>query len=529
VPILIKNGEIADGSGQPRYVADILVRDGHIAGIGDMSKAHAPTTLDASGLTVAPGFIDVHSHADFTLPLQPTADSLLHQGITTAVVGNCGTSPSPLLYETRESVIRAMQSADRPLPWERWGTFDSYIQYLEETGISLNVAPLIGLGTIRAGVMGYANRHPSTGELRRMQAEVGRALECGAFGVSSGLIYPPGMYCSTEELVSLVRAVGQARGVYSSHIRNEGAGLADAVLEAIRVGREAGTSVEISHLKAMGRKNWDSFPAVLQAVEDASLDGVNVHADVYPYLATSTTLSAMLPRWAQEGGRSKAVEKLGDPASRRQMTADMRNTGLARHADWSKVLISRSPKRTDYEGRFVSELAERDGCTPIEWVFDALRRTELSIGMIDFCISEDNLKQALRHPLTMVGTDGSGLSVEGPLSSGLPHPRSYGTCPRVLGRFVRAQGVLSLEAAVYKMTGMPAEKLRLKTRGILKKGNAADIVVFDPSRVIDRATYESPHHYPEGIIHVLVNGRFVIRDGVHTGARPGVPLQRASS
>ena len=529
MPLLIRNGEVADGSGHSRFAADIYIRDGHIAGIGNMRKEHVTEILDASGLVVAPGFIDVHSHADFTLPLQPTADSLLHQGITTAVVGNCGTSPSPLLDETRKSVIRAMQSEDRPMPWERWSSFDSYIKYLEDTGISLNVAPLVGLGTIRAGVMGYANREPSAAELQSMQVEVSKALESGAHGVSSGLIYPPGMYSSTRELASLVRAVGQARGIYSSHIRDEGAGLMDAVLEATRVGRETGASVEISHLKAMGRENWASFPAVLQEVEGAGLGGIDVHADVYPYIATSTTLSAMLPRWAQEGGRSKALDRLVDPTSRRQMAADMRNTGLARHADWSKVLISRSPKRSDYEGHFVSELAERSRRPPIEWVFDALRQTELDIGMIDFCISEDNLRQALKHPLTMVGTDGSGLSVEGPLSNGLPHPRSYGTCPRVLGRFVRDQGLLSLETAVRKMTGMPAEKLRLATRGLIKQGNAADIVVFDPLKIADRATYESPHQYPDGIIHVLVNGQFVIRDGVHTGARPGIPLRRVLS
>jgi N-acyl-D-amino-acid deacylase len=494
-----------------------------------MRAGHPTSTLDASGLVVAPGFIDVHSHADFTLPLQPTADSLVHQGITTAVIGNCGTSPSPLLDETRESVVRAMQSADRPIPWERWSTFRSYIKFLDATGTSLNVTPLVGLGTIRAGVMGYANRQPSPAELRLMQGEVDKALQSGAFGASSGLIYPPGMYSSTEELVSVVRAVGQAGGLYTSHIRNEGARLMDAVTEAIRIGEETGASVQISHLKAMGRENWDSFPRALRIIEQASAEGIDVHADVYPYLATSTQLSAMLPEWAQEGGRGKTLERLGDSDARKRMARAMQQQGLSRHADWDRVLISRSPRETAYEGHSVSELARQDGIPPTEWVFDALRRTHVDIGMIDFCISERNLRLALAHPLSMVGTDGSGLCVEGVLSSGLPHPRSYGTYPRVLSRFVRDQNILSLEEAVHKMTGLPARKLRLDTRGTIKEGSCADIVVFDPKKIVDQATYTSPHQYPEGIIHVLVNGQFVIRNGVHTGARPGVSLRRASS
>jgi N-acyl-D-amino-acid deacylase len=524
--LLVRYGQVVDGSGALRYRADVAVDGGRIVEVGQLGGVEADTVLDASGCVVAPGFVDMHSHADYSLPSLPTADSLVHQGITTIVAGQCGASPAPLLDETREQVIAMNQSEDMPLPWQEWSTFGSYLDYLAHTGVSLNVVPLVGQGTVRSAVMGFTARRPDRGQVARMQAEVAQAMDEGAVGISTGLIYPPGSYTSTEELIAMTRPVGERDGLYFSHIRGEGNTLLDSVAEAIRIGREAGAPVQISHFKAVGEPNWPKSAAALDLIDQARAEGVDVTADLYPYLASSTGLSATLPDWANEGGKEAILKRLADPAARRRMAADMLGGRTPRAGGWDAVFISSSPKNRSYEGRHVADLAAEAAKSPHDWIFDVLLETELDVGMIKFSMSEDNRKLELRHPTMMIGTDGSGRAPEGPLSRGKPHPRNYGTFPRVLGYYVREQGVISLEEAIWKMSGFPAQKLRWTDRGLLKKGLRADLVVFDPDRVADQATYEAPHQFPRGIHHVAVNGRLVIQEDAHTGARPGTILRR---
>ena len=524
--IVIRHGSVIDGTGTPRRRADVGIVGDRVSAIGDLSTAETRSALDATGCVVSPGFVDMHSHADSTLPILPTADSFLRQGITTTVFGMCGGTPVPLLDETRELVIARRKSDEYDLPWEEWSTYGSYLAWLKDLGISLNVVPLVGQGTIRSAVLGFSADAPNADQLVRMQAQVVQAMDEGAIGLSTGLIYPPGSYASTEELIEVTRPAGERDGFYFSHIRGEAAGLLDAVAEAIRIGRETGAAVQIAHFKAQGEANWHLSPKALKLVDQARAEGVDVTTDMYPYVAGSSSLVSMLPQWGQVGGKEATLARLGDRATRARLAEDMSAKGFFRSYRWDQILIAESPKNRVYEGRYVSDLAAKAGKESPDWVFDALLETGLQIQMIAFYASEENLRAQLRHPRMMVGTDGSGRGTEGPLSQGKPHPRSYGTFPRILGRYVREQGVIPLEEAIRKITGLPAEKLRWTDRGLLREGYRADLVVFDPETVMDRATYEDPHQYPVGIRHVLVNGRIVVRDETHTGARPGRVLGR---
>jgi N-acyl-D-amino-acid deacylase len=525
--ILIKGGQVVDGSGALRSRADVAIEKDRIVEIGLLPEAQAATTVDATGCVVTPGFVDMHSHLDFNLILLPTADSLIYQGITTSVVGQCGNTLAPLLDETRGQVIAAFERRGRELPWDQWSTFESYLDYLKGMGFSMNLVPLVGQGTVRAAVMGFAAGPMSDAQMARAQAEVVKAMNAGAIGISTGLIYPPGSFAQTEELIEITRPVGQRNGYYFSHIRSEDDRLMQAVAEAIRIGREASAAVQISHFKASATKNWPLAAQALEMIDQARAEGLDVTADMYPYPAGYTGLVAILPEWAQEGGKPATLKRLADPDIRQQMIGSMQSTGFFRSATWDQIMISESHKQRAYEGRFISELADEAGKSGYDWIFDALLESDLAMAMIVFQVSEDNLRLQVRHPAMMIGTDADGRSTEGPLSKGVPHPRNYGTYPRVLGRFVREESVLSLEDAIWKMTGFPAQKLRWTDRGLVKKGYRADLVVLDPNTVIDRATFQAPHQYPVGIPQVIVNGEFVIRDGVHTGARPGKILGRS--
>jgi len=523
--ILIRNGWVVDGSGAPRRRADVAVEGGRIVEVGLLESAQAARVIDVAGAVVAPGFIDMHSHADFSLPVGPTADSMVHQGITTAVVGQCGDSPVPLLPETRAQVIAAAESAEYSLPWEAWSSFGSYLDHLQQTGISVNVVPLVGQGTVRAAVMGFAAGPANPEQVARMQAEVERALDEGAWGLSTGLIYPPGCFTPTEEIIALMQPVGRRGGLYFTHMRDEDAGLLDSIAEAVRIGRESGAGVEISHYKAVGRANWHLSARGLELIEQARSQGLDVSADLYPYLATATSLGSLLPDWAREGGKPAILARLADPQARRRMAADIAATGRA----WDQTLVSSSPRRREYEGHDLATLAAQASKDPVEWLFDALLETELDIGRISFGMCEENRELELRYPAMMVGTDAASCAVEGPLSHGLPHPRTYGTFARVLGHYVRERRVLTLEEAVWRMTGLAAQKLRLRGRGFVRQGHKADLVVFDPLTVADLATYQAPHRYPAGISHVVVNGALVVDAGAHTQARPGEILRKSST
>jgi N-acyl-D-amino-acid deacylase len=527
--ILIRNGDVVDGSGAPRRRADVAISGGRIVDIGMLAGAEAEMALDASGQVVTPGFIDMHSHADFSLPALPTADSLVVQGITTVVVGQCGLSPVPLFDDTREMVIGALTEPGASLPWGAWTTFASYLEYLRAVGVSLNVVPLVGQGVVRGGVMGFAPGPADPAQLARMQAQVARAMDSGAIGLSTGLVYPPGSFCQTEELIAVTRPVGERGGIYFSHIRGEDETLLEAIAEAILIGRESGAAVQISHLKAAGESNWPKSEQALALIDQARAEGLDVTADMYPYEGNSTTLTVVVPDWAHQGGMAVLLQRLADPESRERMRTDPHARRMTRMVGWDKVLISDSPRRPEYQGKSTHSLAAtaaqagpvRDGYTPYDWVLDALLETECNLGLTAFTISEENIKRQLRHEAVMIGSDGAGMATTGLLAGGLPHPRNFGTFPRVLRRYVREHPVLTLEEAIWKMSGFAARKLGWTDRGLVRKGFQADLVVLDPSTVADQATYAAPHAYPIGIPHVIVNGRLVVRDGVHTQARPG--------
>jgi N-acyl-D-amino-acid deacylase len=527
---LFKNATVVDGTGKPPFEADILVEGPVIRQVGRTDGASAKRTVDAQGLVVCPGFIDMHCHADFSLPIVPSADSLVHQGITTAVVGQCGLSPAPLPQSNREEVIAGLSGIlselDGEIPWSAWSSFGDYLLFLKRLGVSLNVVPLVGQGTIRSGVMGFRAGRASEEQMKGMQEEAGKAIQQGAWGLSTGLIYPPGSYASTDELKELMQVVAREGGFYFSHIRGESETLVEAVAEAIGIGRETGASVQISHFKAAGRQNWGKSKKALVLIDQACKEGLDVCTDMYPYTAGSTTLIAFLPEWAQEGGKGAVLGRLSDAALRIKMTEDMMKGGFAKGVEWDTVLITGSPMKPEYQGLFVSDLAARVGKTAHDWVFDALLETNLQIHMAVFAMSEDNRKQEIRHPLMTFCTDGMGFTAMGALRRSLTHPRSYGAFPRVLSHYVREEGILSLEEAVHKMSGLAAKRLNLKDRGLIKPGMAADLVVFDPVKVRDRATYENPHQYAEGILEVIVNGEPVIHEGSHTGSRPGRVLNR---
>ncbi len=524
--ILIRGGTVVDGSGGAARRADVAIRGERVVAVEPLPHAQAARLIDASGMVVAPGFIDMHSHADFVLPGLPTADSKVHQGFTLEVVGNCGASPAPLIPERRREVISASALTLPPLRWD-WTSFRSYLERLREVGTSINVAPLLGHGTVRILAMGMSDAVPSPAELRAMQAEVCRAMDEGAVGLSTGLIYAPGVFAGTDEIVALATAVAVRGGFYASHIRGEGDTLLEAVAEAIEVGRRARVPVQISHLKAAGRANWPKKARAIELIEAARREGLDVTADMYPYPAGSTSLTALLPAWAHVGGREALLARLADPRQRARIHEALAGPGLARDAGWDGIVISGCPARPEYEGRTIADLAAERKVGAGEVVLEILREAEAEADMITFMMSEDNVALGLRQPWVMIGSDGEGRATRGPYAAGKPHPRNYGTCPRLLGRYVREKRVLALEEAIRKLTALPAAKLGLRDRGTLRPGAFADVVVFDPEAVSDPATFAEPHRYPEGIPWVLVNGQPTIAEGQHTGARAGQVVARS--
>jgi N-acyl-D-amino-acid deacylase len=481
--------------------------------------------IDATGHVVAPGFIDMHSHADFVLPGLPTADSKVHQGFTLEAVGNCGQSPAPLTPARLKDVIDSSGLALPPLAWN-WTTFRSYLAGLTREGLSINVAPLVGHGTVRLLVMGPGDARPTADQLSAMATEVRRAMDGGAFGVSTGLIYAPGVFADTDELVALAQAAGEGGGFYASHIRGEADTLLPALGEAIAVGRRAMVPVEISHLKAAGRENWPKMAQAIELIEAARAEGLDVTADMYPYPAASTGLSALLPAWAHAGGRESLLVRLNDPADRARIREELDGPGRASDAGWDRITIAACPARPEFEGQTLDRIAAGLGVPPATAAIEILREAKGDAEIVLFMMSEENVALGLQRPWIMIGSDGEGRAAQGPYATGKPHPRNYGTCPRVLGHYVRERGVLSLPEAIRKMTSLPASKLGLRDRGRLEPGAVADVVIFDPATIADTATFADPHQYPRGIPWVLVNGEPVVAGGRHTGSRPGRVLTR---
>jgi N-acyl-D-amino-acid deacylase len=520
---LIRGGAILDGSGAPARRADIGVENGWITAIGDLHRQTAGLEIDAVGLTVTPGFIDTHTHSDAAsyLPDQQRdiAAAALRQGVTTEVCGNCGFSPFPAPPGTEGRVARHTGILGGPIEWH---DLEGFAARVEARGLFANLAPLVGHGTLRAVVIGFEDRAPEPEELKEMRRLAEEALEQGAFGLSSGLIYSPAVYAGTGELVEIARALASYGRPYTTHIRGETEMLLESVAEAIEIGRRAGVAVHISHHKAAGRPNWGRTADSLEMIERAR-EGRDVTLDVYPYTAGSTRLFALLPPWAQDGGVGPMLERLADRETRRRIATDLgqpsqRWENLALAAGWDAIQISACPARPDTEGRRVDELAGAAGKEPLDFVCDLLVEAGGNASMILHMMDEADVRRVLAHPAATIGSDG----IPQP---GKPHPRWAGTFARVLGRYTREERLLELPEAVRKMTSAAAGRFGLRDRGRLAPGMVADLVVFDPALVADSATYEDPLLPPTGIRHVLLGGRLAVRDGELTSERLGRVLR----
>jgi N-acyl-D-amino-acid deacylase len=530
--LLIQQARIIDGSSAPSFVADVAIRGDTIAQVGPISSPQARVIIDGTGLTVAPGFIDLHTHSDYTLLVNPLAESKVHQGVTTEVIGNCGTSPAPLGDEAYP-IIRARMEQQYQLEVS-WRTLDGYLERLAESGIAVNVVPIIGHGTVRSAVMGYAQRAPTARELAQMQALISNALTAGAFGLSTGLVYAPGCYADTDEIVELAKLVSQAGGIYFSHIRGESDTVLEAAREAIAVGERAGIAVQISHLKTAGRENWEKTPALLDLLDQTNARGVDVTGDMYPYTAGATSLGALLPPWVHEGGLSQLLLRLKDQRVRARIHQDIEQ-GLdgwwnpARAAGWAGVQISRAPQHRSYQGLRLSDVAALRQQDPLEAALDMLLVEEGNAGVVLFMMGDAQVEMILQHSRVMIGSDAGATAPYGVLGDGHPHPRAYGTFPRVLGTYARERGVLPLEEAIFRMTGLTAWRLGLTDRGFVRPGYKADLVLFDAQHIADQATYDIPHAYPTGIRCVLVNGQVILRDGERLPVLPGRVLLRGGN
>jgi N-acyl-D-amino-acid deacylase len=493
--VLIRHARVVDGAGNPWYRADVAVKDGRIAAIGTLATATASRTIDAQERILAPGFIDVHTHVEGNVERNPRGDNFLLDGVTTVVTGNCGSSQLNLA---------------------------AWFDKLQKLGLGLNVASLVGHNTVRAEVMGSANRQATPDEIARMQSLVDRAMRDGAVGFSTGLEYIPGTFANTAEIVALAKSAAAHGGVYTSHMRDEGIHEIDAINEAVNIGKEAGLPVEISHLKIDRRSVWGSSDKSLALIERYRREGVDVVVDQYPYDRASTNLGIRLPSWALADGKIK--ERLADPATRRKIAAEMKqNIAEMGEPDYGFATVARFAANTAYEGKTIPEIAALKGRTgldgQLETIFDLMNAG--GAGMIYKLMGDADIERIMRYPFTAVASDGSVQQ----LGAGNPHPRSYGTNARVLGEYVRGRGILTLEDAVRRMTSLPARTFRLRDRGLVREGMAADLVLFDPARVEDKATYAKPHQFSTGFDFVLVNGRIAVDQGKLTEARAGQPLR----
>ncbi len=521
--LVLRGATVFDGSGAPGVEADVAVRGDRIETVGPI-PARGAVEVDLRGKALAPGFIDIHTHADLPLLANPRAENRVLQGITLEVGGQCGGSPGPWGEEEYQAIReRYLAAYGVEVDFRDLGGF---FRALERNPPSVNAACMVGHGTIRRTVVGHDDRPATTEELARMRLLVRGALLQGAVGLSSGLEYTPGSFASTGELVELARELEGCGYPYASHIRNEDDELLGAVEEALHVGRVAGVPVQISHLKAQGERNWWKGPAVLEVIDSAAERGSEVHFDRYPYVAYSTGLANLFPASARAGGTDALLARLEDPGARTTLEAYAREK-VVQLGSWNSVQISSIGTQTNawLKGLRLGDAAAAAGEEPFGLVLRLLREEGGSVGMIGFGMSEENTALILSHPRGMIGSDGSVYAPSGPLSEGVPHPRSYGTFPRVLGHYVREEGLMPLETAIFKMTGLPARKLGLLDRGTLRPGAFADLVAFDPDTVTDRATFDDPHQYPAGIELVVVNGVVTVREGALTGDLAGRPVR----
>ena len=522
--LLVAGGLVIDGTGRAAFEADVAVRDGRVVAVRPGLGRRARRVIEARGLVVAPGFIDIHSHSDYALVVDGRGASKVLQGVTTEVIGNCGFSAAP----AGQARLDMLHGADTLR--DDWPSVGAYAARLRETGIAPNVALLVGHSTLRSRVMGLARRAPTPAEWDRMVGLLDDALADGVFGLSTGLIYAPGCYAAPDELTGLASVVGRRGGFYATHLRDEADGVVAAVGEALALGERAEVAVQLSHHKAKGRANWGKVERTLERVDAARDRGLDVTLDAYPYTATSTLLRAVLPAWAHEDGDGALARRLARDADRRRLvdalTGSVHGLDVDGHGPWDRIVVSLCRGRPAAEGRSIRDLAYAARTSPAEVVLDLLHDGGLDTGMVVFCLSETDVETVLRHPLTMVGSDGEALPFDRPAAIGRPHPRSFGTFPRMLGEYVRERAVLGLEDAVRKMTSLPASRLGLRDRGVIAEGAWADLTVFDPATVADAATYGRPAVPPRGVAHVVVNGEPVVEHGELLETRPGRVLRR---
>jgi N-acyl-D-amino-acid deacylase len=526
--LVIRNGKVVDGSGNPWFYGDVAVRGDRLVAVGRVPPGKAVREIDAKGLIVAPGFIDMHSHSDYVLLEDGDAQSKVRQGVTTEVLGE-GRSAGP--YKGKLGAHRATVKGKEV----SWTTLGGYFDTLEKAGTSVNVASYVGMDNVWEAVMGNSQVRPTAEEREAMKALVDEAMKDGAFGLSTMLAMPPGSLATTDDLVELCKPVAKHGGLYSTHNRNEGTEVLAAVKEAIAIGERAGVPVDVIHLKIADKKLWGRMSEVVALIDEARKRGVNVQANVYPYTRGNNDLASIIPPWAHEGGTAKMLGRLKDPKDRERMKKDIREgiPGWYDHftavgGDWGRMLVS---GKGAYEGLTMDRVfANRKGrpADDLDALFDILVEEGGSVPTVYAHHTEKDMQLALTQPWCGIGSDGSALAVEGALRRGNPHPRSFGTFPRVLGVYVRELKVLRLEDAVRKMTSLNAAKLGVTDRGLLRAGNFADLTLFDPERVADHATYDKPFQYPDGIAYVVVNGKLVIDGGKHTGARPGRALRHGS-
>ncbi len=526
--VIIKGGTVYDGTGaQPRHV-DLAIRGDRIAGVGDFKTAKAKTIIDATDLAVAPGFINMLSWSNESLIQDGRSQSEIRQGVTTEIMGE-GESMGPVNDRVREHMLREQSDIKYEI---KWNTLAEYLHYLETRGISCNVASFIGAATLREYVIGFEDKAPTRQQLDQMRELVRKEMEAGALGIGTALMYPPAFFAKTEELTELCKVAAKYQGKYISHIRSEGNRLLESLDELIRISREAGIPAELYHIKAAGQQNWSKMDQLLSHIEVAQKEGLKIRANMYMYTASGTGLDACLPPWTEDGGYPALFKRLRDPAMREKIAAQVKTPT----DEWENVYIAaggpdrillvgfKSEKLKPLTGKTLAAVAEMRGKDPISTIMDLISEDESRIGTIYFEMSEENIKKELAKPWISFGSDEASQAPEGVFLKSNPHPRAYGNFARVLGKYVRDEKVIPMTEAIRRLSGLPATNLSLDHRGFIKEGMFADVVLFDPATIADRATFEKPHQYAVGVKHVFVNGVQVLRDGEHTGAKPGRAL-----
>lgn len=522
--LIIENGMVYDGTGNPWFKADIGIENGLISKIGNLQNVAAAERIDAAGLAVSPGFIDIHCHSDALMFLKDRNQGKIRQGVTTEVNGNCGQSLLTVTQENLALLKKMMEpfNGGAEVPWN-WKGAGEYFDSVEKQGTMVNVASLVGHGTLRIAVMGYDKRDARDDEMETMKRLLAQAIDDGAFGLSSGLVYAPGNFVKSEELVELSKVAAAKGGIYTTHMRSESDELIEAVQETIAIGESTGIPIQISHHKAAGRANWGKCRKTLQLIDEARRKGIDVTCDAYPYVAGNSAMTSLLPPWAHEGGVDKLLERLRSPETRQRMRKDILD-GIPGwqnffHANgWENIVISSCLRNTSYEGKSIQTIADERSADPTEVLFDLLEE-DVETLVLYFMIAEEDVTYILQHPAVMVGSDAI-------LSPGKPHPRFYGTFPRVLAKYSRQEKAFSLQEAIRKMTSMPAQRLGIRDRGIIREGTWADITVFNPETVEDKATFIQPVQYAAGMEYVIVNGVVAVRKGNYTGSLSGKVIRK---